>query len=53
MLRSHFDTLLVLVAFLATLAAFVFSNDSDGLKDLLLLLGGAVAGVAGTKRVVQ
>lgn len=50
MLRTHFDTLIVLVAFLATLVAFVFAADADALKDLVYLLGGAVAGVAGTKR---
>ncbi len=51
MLRTHFDTLIVLIAFLATLVAFSFVSDAADLKDLVYLLGGAVAGVAGTKRV--
>lgn len=50
MIRTHFDTLIVLVAFLAALLAYVFAKDADGLKDLVYLLGGGVAGVAGTKR---
>lgn len=50
MLRTHFDTLIVLVAFLAALIAFIVAKDAESLKDLVYLLGGAVAGVAGTKR---
>jgi hypothetical protein len=48
-IKANIDTVFVLIAFLATLVVFGI-NESDQLKDLLYILGGAVAGVAGTSR---
>ncbi len=49
LLTAQLHTLIVLVAFLAVIVAYAWGSDPAGVdKDLLLLLGGAVAGTAGT-----
>lgn len=48
--KGHFHTILVLIAFLAVLIAYlavvVTDKSANVLEDLLLLLGGGVAGTA-------
>jgi hypothetical protein len=50
-LDTHFHTLLILLAFVGTLIAYSLA-DGPILEDLLLLLGGGVAGAANPGKVV-